>query len=75
MEISADAARWFEDYYPVRSSEELDDGWRRVELFSSSDTWSATVALKLGKEARNVEPPSVTDRARELAAAIASRHA
>jgi proteasome accessory factor C len=75
MEISADAARWFEDYYPVRSSEELGDGWRRVELFSSSDTWSATVALKLGKEARNVEPPSVTDRARELAAAIASRHA
>jgi len=74
MEISSDAARWFEDYYPVRSSEELGDGWRRVELFSSSDTWSATVALKLGKEVRNVQPASVTSRGEELAASIASRH-
>lgn len=74
MEISPDAARWFEDYYPVRSSEELSDGWRRVELFSSSDTWSATVALKLGKEIRNVQPDSVTQKARDLAAAIAARH-
>lgn len=74
MEISPAAARWFEDYYPVRSADELPDGWRRVELFSSSDTWSATLALKLGKEVRNVSPHSVTDRARELAAAIAARH-
>ena len=74
MEISPAAARWFEDYYPVRSSEELKDGWRRVELFSSSDTWSATLALKLGKEVRNVQPGSVTERARELATAIAARH-
>ena len=74
MEISAAAARWFEDYYPVRSSEELKDGWRRVELFSSSDSWSATLALKLGKEVRNVQPAPVTERARELATAIAARH-
>ena len=74
MEISSDAARWFEDYYPVRSAEELKDGWRRVELFSSSDTWSATLALKLGKEVRNVRPASVTEKAQELAAAIATRH-
>ena len=74
MEISPDAARWFEDYYPVRSSEELPDGWRRVELFSSSDTWSATLVLKLGKEVRRVAPESVIARARELAAAIAARY-
>lgn len=74
MEISPNAARWFEDYYPVRSVEELPDGWRRVELFSSSDTWSATLALKLGREVRDVQPSSVTETARRLAAAIAARH-
>lgn len=75
MEISPDAARWFEDYYPVRSSEELADGWRRVDLFSSSDTWSATLSLKLGKQVRNVRPDSVMETARRLAAAVAARHA
>lgn len=74
MEISPHAARWFEDYYPVRSSTELPDGWRRVELFSSSDTWSATLVLRLGDDVRNVGPGSVVERARALATAIASRH-
>lgn len=74
MEISPDAARWFEDYYPVRSAEGSSDGWRRVELFSSSDTWSATLVMKLGKEVRNVRPESVIETARKLAAAIATRH-
>ena len=74
MEISPDAVRWFEDYYPVRSSEPVDDGWRRVELQSSGDRWAATLVLRLGAEVRNVQPDSVLAAARSMAAALAERH-
>lgn len=74
LEISPEAARWFEDYYPVESSEELGDGWRRVTMVSSGPRWIATLMLQLGKDCRNPEPPELHDRARELAAAIAARH-
>lgn len=75
LEISPEAARWFEDYYPVRSSEPVDDGWRRVELQSSGDRWAATLVLRLGPEVRNVQPDSVLAAARAMAAVIAGRHA
>ncbi|MFP5353128.1 MAG: helix-turn-helix transcriptional regulator [Actinomycetota bacterium] len=75
FEISPEAARWFDDYYPVSSSEELPDGWRRIQLASSRERWAATVALKLGKQVRNVRPDSVRIQAQRLARAIAARHA
>jgi proteasome accessory factor C len=75
MQISPDAARWFEDYYPVRSSKDLPDGWREVQLFSSSDTWSATLVLRLGQQVREVSPSSVIETARTMAAAIETRYA
>ncbi len=74
LEISPAAARWFTDYYPVESSEELGDGWRRVTMVSSGDRWMATLMLQLGSDCRNPEPPHLEHRARELAAAIAQRH-
>lgn len=74
MEISPDAARWFEDYYPVRSATGTADGWRQVELFSSGDRWAANVVLSLGSNVRNIEPESVNVTARELARAIVARH-
>ncbi|CAN5529765.1 WYL domain-containing protein [soil metagenome] len=74
MEISASVARWFKDPYPVRSSKELDDGWHAVELASDSDTWAATLVLRLGGDVRAVSPDSIAERARALAGAIAARH-
>lgn len=74
LEISPEAARWFEDYYPVKSSTDAPDGWRRVELFSSGDRWAATLVLGLGSQVRAVEPESVTAAARELAGRISARH-
>lgn len=74
LEISPEAARWFDDYYPVSASKELPDGWREIELASSRERWAATVVLKLGKQVRNVRPTSVWDEARKLARAIAARH-
>lgn len=74
LEISPEVARWFEDYYPVQSARDLDDGWRRVELISGGDRWGATLALRLGAHARVLEPRSVVEEARRLALAIAARH-
>ena len=74
LEISPEAARWFEDYYPVESSEALDDGWRRVTMVSSGERWVATLMLQLGRDCRAPEPASLGSKARELAASIAARH-
>lgn len=74
LEISPEAARWFDDYYPVSSSRELTDGWREIELASSRERWAATVVLKLGRQVRNVRPDSVWKQAQALARAIAARH-
>lgn len=74
MEISPDAARWFEDYYPVKAAADAEDGWRRVELFSSGDRWAAGVVLSLGRHVRNVEPDSVLAATRELARKMRDRH-
>jgi len=74
LEISPAAARWFEDYYPVETSEELDDGWRRVTLVSSGERWVAMLMLQLGNDCRNPQPESLQEAARELATAIARRH-
>ncbi len=75
FEISPDVARWFEDYYPVRSSKELPDGWKRIELSASGPRWAQTLVLRLGEGVRNVEPPHVLDGAKALAGKIAARHA
>jgi predicted DNA-binding transcriptional regulator YafY len=74
LEISPSAARWFEDYYPVRSSAELPDGWTRVELVSGGDRWAATLLMRLASDARAVEPERVLEEARGLAGAIAARY-
>jgi proteasome accessory factor C len=74
LEISPGVARWFLDYYPVRSVVELDDGWRRVEMAASSDHWAATVLLRLGVEARAAQPTTAVEAAARLADAIAAAH-
>jgi proteasome accessory factor C len=74
FEISPGVAVWFEDYYPIVSAEDLGDGWRRVELVASGERWAATLLLRLGRDARKVEPPEMMDAARSLAAAIAVRY-
>jgi proteasome accessory factor C len=74
MQISPDAARWFEDYYPVSSSKTLSDGWREVELIASGTTWAATLVLRLGEHVRAVQPDAVAEGAASLARRIAERH-
>jgi proteasome accessory factor C len=74
LEISPQAARWFEDYYPVESSADLDDGWRAVTLVVGGTRWAATLALTLGPHVRAVKPTAIWDEARALAKRIAARY-
>lgn len=74
FEISPAAARWFEDYYPVETAEDLPDGWRRVTLEAGGERWAATLVLCLGRDVRAVQPAAVSDEARRIAAELAVRH-
>jgi proteasome accessory factor C len=74
FEISPVVARWFADYYPLKSAVSLDDSWTAVELVSGTDRWAAALVLQLGREVRAVHPSSVADAARAMAAAIATAH-
>jgi proteasome accessory factor C len=74
LEISPDAARWFEDYYPVTESVALRDGWRAVSLRFGSPRWAATLVLQLGSDVRSVQPQEVLDVAQELAERIRKTH-
>jgi proteasome accessory factor C len=74
VEISPQTARWFADYYPIEDAEELTDGWTRVTLLTGGARWSATLLLRLGADARNVEPATIEADARALAKEIVGRH-
>ena len=74
LEISPEAARWFQEAYPVASARALDDGWTAVELFSGGRRWAETLVLRLGRDVRAIQPPEVLDGARELAERIVARH-
>lgn len=75
MEISPRAARWFEEYYPVRSATTGSDGWRAVELEFSSTAWLARLVLSLGDDVRSVQPDEVASAARHLATRILAVYA
>lgn len=75
LEISPRAQRWFEEYYPVAAKRRLKDGWLRVELITGGIRWGALLVLRLGEEARAIEPRHFADRARAVAAEIAATHA
>jgi proteasome accessory factor C len=74
LEVSPDAARWFEDYYPVTESHALKDGWRALALRYGSPRWGATLVLQLGSDVRRVQPREIMDAAQELAERIREAH-
>jgi proteasome accessory factor C len=74
FEISPQTARWFEDHYATRSAEDVGDGWRRVEVESSSPFWMSALLLQLGTGVRSVEPPEALEDAKKLAREILARH-
>lgn len=74
LQIAPSVARWFTDYYSVKASRSMPEGWVEVDLATSSARWVATLVLRLGDQVRVVRPAAVLDEARALARAIADRY-
>ncbi|HEX2053896.1 MAG TPA: WYL domain-containing protein [Actinomycetota bacterium] len=70
----APRANWVCDYYPLVSQEPLENGWIRIRLKAGGLAWLERLLLRLGPEARVVEPESLRERVRTTAAAIARRY-
>jgi proteasome accessory factor C len=62
-------ARWVAEYYPIEDSEEEPEGDLRVRLRVSDPLWLTRLMLRLGGSGRVVDPPDLTERVREAAAA------
>ena len=62
-------ARWVVDYYPVEDVQELASGQLLVRLRAADDRWLRTLVLRLGGEARVLDPPELADAVRERAEA------
>jgi proteasome accessory factor C len=75
FEISPQVARWFEEYYPVRSAESLPDGWRAIELSYTKPPWVASLILSIGDGVRGIQPREVADAVKEAAGEIAALYA
>ncbi len=68
-------AQWVADYYPLVSREELGDGWMRIKLKAGGLAWVERLILRLGPEARIVEPRLLENRVQAAACRIAERYA
>ena len=70
FDISPRAARWFGEYYPLRSESVGEDGWVRVEIEYSSPPWLARLIVSLGPDVRAIRPEEAGSAARALARGI-----
>lgn len=68
-------ANWVCDYYPLTSQELLDDGWIRISLKAGGTAWLERLLLRLGPEARLIEPESLKQKLKATAASMARRYA
>ena len=62
-----DHARWISEYYPVRSLQRTDAGWR-IELLVADPAWLRALLLRLGPQVLAVDPPEAVQSARTAAA-------
>lgn len=75
LDVAPAAARWVTEYYPLEGQEPLDDGWVRVRLTAGGTAWLEKLLLRLGGQARVVEPPDLAGRVRDLACRLLARYA
>jgi len=61
------SARWVAEYYDVAGTKKLDDGWIEVTLPAKDLPWVARLVLRLGADARVLDPPELAALVRETA--------
>jgi predicted DNA-binding transcriptional regulator YafY len=74
LDLAPQAAAWVAESYPLESQQVLADGWVRVHLTAGGTAWLEKLLLRLGPQARVVEPPDLAERTRELACRLAQRY-
>lgn len=74
VDISKDAAYWVTKYYPPESQETLDDGWVRIQLSAGGTAWLERLLLRLGNEARIIEPKKLAESVKRTACELAARY-
>jgi proteasome accessory factor C len=74
LDLAPQAAAWVAESYPLESQEVLDDGWVRVHLTAGGTAWLEKLLLRLGPQARVVDPPELAERTRLLACRLAERY-
>lgn len=68
-------ARWIAEYYATADEVDGEDGTLEVTLPTARLGWVAGLLLRVGAEARVIEPPELADRVRDLAARTAALYA
>jgi proteasome accessory factor C len=74
IDLAPQVAGWMAESYPLASTQALDGGWVRVHLMAGGTAWLEKLLLRLGSQARVVDPPDLAVRARELACRLAERY-
>ncbi|HJP67063.1 MAG TPA: WYL domain-containing protein [Actinomycetota bacterium] len=67
-------ARWVAEYYEIEHRRELEGGQLEVVLPAKELAWVAKLILRLGGEARVVDPPELVDLVRRTAADTLARY-
>jgi len=74
IDLAPGAAGWVAESYPLDSQEVLDDGWVRIRLTAGGTAWLEKLLLRLGRQARVVDPPELAAATRQLACRLAERY-
>jgi proteasome accessory factor C len=74
VDVAPQAASWISEYYPLDSQETLNDGWIRIRLSAGGTAWLERLLLRLGSQARVVEPAELGQRVRDLACRLSARY-
>lgn len=74
LDLAPSAAGWVSEYYPLDSQEILNSGWVRVRLTAGGTAWLERLLVRLGGEAKVVEPGDLRQRVKDLACALAARY-
>jgi proteasome accessory factor C len=74
IEVAPRAASWIEDYYPLESRQEQPDGWMRLTLAVGGLAWVERLLMRLGSQARVVEPEELARKVKDTACRLAERY-
>jgi proteasome accessory factor C len=67
-------AAWVAEYHPIERSKALADGWIEVTMAVKDLPWVARLVMRLGGEARVLEPPELARMVRETAGETLARY-